>query len=323
MQAKISRATMIRENSTLHPRNQHLDHYNFKKLVIAKPELEPFVGTAPNGTKTIDFSKPQAVRILNAALLKHFYKIEYWEIPSNYLCPPVPGRADYIQNIADLLSKSSNDKIPKGKSVKCMDIGVGANCIYPLIGTREFGWSFIGTDIDQVAIESAQNIISKNPSLKVQIEFRLQANPKGIFYGVFQKDDVVDIAICNPPFHSSQANSESENIRKTSNLKRAQEDTPKRNFGGQQSELWCVGGEKRFIQDMVHQSKEFAKSCLWFTALVSNKDNLYGIKKALAKAKVDEVKVIPMWQGNKASRIIAWTFKNEESRTEWALTRWK
>jgi 23S rRNA (adenine1618-N6)-methyltransferase len=46
--------------------------------------------------------------------------------------PPIPGRADYIHYIADLLA-TTNSGIPKETEYKDWDIGVGANCIYPII----------------------------------------------------------------------------------------------------------------------------------------------------------------------------------------------
>ena len=313
---------MNAEKSKLHPRNQHLGRYNFKKLISTKPELQAFVISNPNGEKSIDFSKPKAVKTLNAALLKQFYKIDYWDIPDDYLCPAVPGRADYIQNIADLLATSFDGKTPRGSAIKCMDIGVGANCIYPIIGGHEFGWSFIGTDIDPLALESAKTIVDRNSNSKMQVEFRLQSNPKGIFYGVFKKDEKVDVTICNPPFFGSQKEASDANLRKTSKLNKSQPEKMNLNFGGRYNEIWCNGGEKRFINDMIHQSKEFGDSCLWFTSLVSKKDNLYGIKKSLSKAKAVEVRTIPMWQGNKVSRIIAWTFHTSESQSQWSQSRW-
>ena len=93
----------------------------------------------PYGKQTINFFNPQAVKALNKALLVTHYGIRYWDIPKNYLCPPIPGRADYIHYIADLIDpegvnmmvKEECDDQPR-RQCRCLDIGVGANCIYPL-----------------------------------------------------------------------------------------------------------------------------------------------------------------------------------------------
>ena len=59
---------------------------------------------------------------------------------------------------------------------------------------------------------------------------------------------------------------------------------------------------------MIEQSVEFADQCLWFSSLVSKKDNLKPLYKILGKAKVTDVKVVKMAHGQKVSRFIAWTF---------------
>ena len=44
------------------------------------------------------------MKALNKALLAHFYAVKHWDIPDGFLCPPVPGRADYVHHLADLLA---------------------------------------------------------------------------------------------------------------------------------------------------------------------------------------------------------------------------
>jgi len=100
--------------SQLHPRSQHRERYNFDELIKSSPELATFVAPNKYGDDSVDFFNPKAVLALNKALLKHHYGVEFWEIPEHYLCPPIPGRADYIHNIADLL-KGTGSEIPKGK----------------------------------------------------------------------------------------------------------------------------------------------------------------------------------------------------------------
>src|SRR5688500_3909142 len=97
-----------KEKIKLHPRNKHRQRYDFTQLISSCPDLAPFVKLNVYNDESIDFFNPEAVKMLNTALLKHFYNIVYWDIPSNYLCPPIPGRADYIHNIADLLGTKNN-----------------------------------------------------------------------------------------------------------------------------------------------------------------------------------------------------------------------
>ncbi len=295
--------------SKLHPRNPFRGQYDFEKLKVTCPELSPFVFRNDYGTQTINFHNPEAVKMLNTALLKHFYKLDFWEIPPQYLCPPIPGRADYIHHIADLLSSSNDGKIPLGEKVRCLDIGVGANCVYPIIGHKTYGWKFVGSDIDPKSVDAAQKIIDSNPSLKNQIEIRFQKNKKDFFKGIIQAEDYFDLTICNPPFHSSAEEAEKGTRRKLKNLTSKEAEETVLNFGGKSNELWTKGGERKFIKNMIRESKEFKNSVKWFSTLVSKQSNLNAIYDALKKVNATEVKTIPMSQGQKNSRIIAWTFK--------------
>ena len=312
-----------KEKTRLHPRNRHRERYDFKPLIVSCPELAQFVRLNMYNDESIDFSNPDAVKMLNKALLKHFYGIDNWDIPQGHLCPPIPGRADYIHHMADLLCGKNFGKIPTGPKIKCLDIGVGANCVYPIIGNKEYGWSFIGSDIDPVAVESANKIIELNPLLKEKIEIRLQVQPNDIFFGILQKDEVIDLSVCNPPFHASLQEARSGNQRKLNNLNPEKITRPILNFGGKQTELWCKGGEEKFVRDMIRQSKFFAASCFWFSTLVSKQSHLRSVYEALKTAEAIEVKTIPVGQGNKSGRIVAWTYLSREQQEEWRITKWE
>jgi 23S rRNA (adenine1618-N6)-methyltransferase len=294
----------------LHPRNQHREGYDFARLVAQTPELEAFTITNPVGLTTINFQDVSAVRMLNRALLKTYYNIGFWDIPDNYLCPPIPGRVDYIHYLADLLACSNNQEIPRGPKIKALDIGTGASLVYPIIGQSEYGWDFTGVDIDPAAIKSAQQICQSN---QLQITLRHQNKRENIFRGVIEPHDAFHITLCNPPFHSSMEQADRGTQRKWRNL--GEGDSRKLNFGGQNAELWCPGGEIKFIASMVEQSMEFADQCLWFSSLVSKKDNLRPLNKILAKAKVADFKVVEMAQGQKTSRFIAWTYIKKNQRS--------
>ena len=218
--------------SSLHPKNRHRSRYDFTLLIKANPELTQFVATNIYGDESIDFFNPDAVKALNKAILIQYYGLDYWDIPKNYLCPPIPGRADYIHHIASFIGSRNLAKIPKGRKITCLDIGVGANCVYPIIGNYEYGWSFIGSDIDPTAIHSAQKIIDSNSRLKGNIEIRLQESKIHYFNGIIGHNEEIDLSICNPPFHISQAEAEKGTIRKLRNLKNENIRKPTLNFGG-------------------------------------------------------------------------------------------
>ena len=310
------------EKTVLHPRNKHRERYDFSLLTTACPELSKYVKLNPFGDESIDFANPKAVKWLNKALLKQYYSLEYWDVPSGYLCPPIPGRVDYIHYIGELLGKSNSGKIPVGYKIKCMDIGVGASCIYPVVGNKEYGWSFIGTDIDKAALESANKIISYNAFLKRNVELRFQENPNDIFHGVMERNEPIDIAICNPPFHASLEEAQKGTLRKLSSLNHKKVTTPVLNFGGQSNELWCEGGEERFIRNMIRQSKQFSTNCFWFSTLIAKQVHVASLLEALKTAGAVDVKTIQMGQGTKICRIVAWTFLTPTQQKKWLETRW-
>ncbi|MEV3823640.1 23S rRNA (adenine(1618)-N(6))-methyltransferase RlmF [Aeromonas dhakensis] len=301
--------------SGLHPRNRHQAPYDFAALCLRTPELQPFVFVNPYGASTIDFADPAAVKALNKALLALHYGIQHWDLPAGYLCPPIPGRVDYLHRVADLLAESAG-KVPTGKGVRVLDVGVGANCIYPLLGAREYGWRFVGSDIDPVSVKAASLLANSN-GLGSQIECRLQGRAGDIFQGIVAPRERFALTLCNPPFHASLAEASKGTERKLRNLGKEVKEKPVLNFGGQKAELWCEGGEAAFLAAMINQSRAFAEQCLWFSSLVSKKENLPAAKKALTRVGARQVRVLEMAQGNKVSRVLAWTFFDEAGGREW------
>jgi 23S rRNA (adenine1618-N6)-methyltransferase len=319
--------TPPKEKARLHPLNKHRTRYNFSELIAVYPDLQQYVSPNKFGDDSIDFFNADSVKTLNKALLKQHYNIDFWDIPDGYLCPPIPGRADYIHHIAELLGNSNYGKIPTGNHIKCLDIGVGANCVYPIIGNAEYGWSFIGSDIDEVALNNAKKIIENNSlsfdKLRMTgVELKLQNKPKDSFYGIITKEDRIDVSICNPPFHSSLEEAQKGTLRKLSNLKGEKVSKPALNFGGVNTELWTDGGENKFIRNMVRESKKFAESVFWFTTLVSKQSNLRSIYNALNTEGAVEVKTINMGTGNKTTRIVAWSFLTAEQQKNWRDNKW-
>ena len=278
----------------MHHRNKHHEAYDFKALIQASPELLPFVIKNKKGEDSVDFANPLAVKALNRAILRHYYQVSFWDIPPGFLCPPIPGRADYIHTVADLVDGDA----------RVLDIGVGANCVYPLIGYAEYNWNFVGTDIDPRALSSAKKIVTAN-GLSQKIELRLQPVKQHIFKGVLKKDEKFQLVICNPPFHESQAAAAEGSSRKWRNLGKRDSGL---NFGGQEAELWCPGGEKAFIKKIIVESLLYKEQVDWFTTLVSREAHLPYLQQVLSVNQIVHVKILNLTHGQKKSRILAWRF---------------
>ncbi|EGQ9318147.1 23S rRNA (adenine(1618)-N(6))-methyltransferase RlmF [Vibrio parahaemolyticus] len=315
--------------SGLHESNAHRGRYDFKKLIASEPALASFVIKNPKGEDSINFSDPNAVKMLNKALLAAYYDIDFWDIPEHYLCPPIPGRADYIHRLAELLDGEVKGKY-RHQNVRALDVGVGANCIYPIVGVTQYGWHYTGSDVDPKSIESATDIVERNVALNGKIELVQQMSESHIYRGVIQPNDRFEVTTCNPPFHRSAEDAAMGSQRKLDNLKANQrkkgvkpqnspvkQGKPTLNFGGQNAELWCEGGEAAFIRRMANESQAFSSQVLWFTTLISKKDNVRPMRKQLEKLGVKAIRVVEMSQGQKISRFMAWSFMDKQQRKTW------
>ncbi|XPF96368.1 23S rRNA (adenine(1618)-N(6))-methyltransferase RlmF [Colwellia sp. RE-S-Sl-9] len=320
-----TKPTASKTKNKLHPRNKHKSNYDFNLLCSLTPELKPFVFTNIHNNETIDFSNSEAVFLLNKSLLITNYNISFWDIPEGSLCPPIPGRADYIHYLADLLKETNQNKIPHKEVINVLDIGTGANCIYPIIGTCQYQWEFVGTDVNDASIISAKKIVQQNNSLINKVEIRKQLSPHLIFTGIIKEHEKYDLTLCNPPFHSSEEEACKGSLRKWNNLNKNKNGEPTHNnllnFGGTSNELWCEGGEIAFIKKMIKESLLFSSQVLWFTCLVSKKENIRPLQLALKKVKCFNVKIIKMEQGQKTSRFIAWSFLSSDEVKQWCIDR--
>jgi 23S rRNA (adenine1618-N6)-methyltransferase len=297
----------MEKSKGLHKKNIHNQPYDFKKLIETQPDLKKYIIINKYQNESIDFSDQKSVMALNQALLAHFYNIKSWSIPTGHLCPPIPGRADYIHYISDLLDLS--------KENKGLDIGTGTGCIYPVLGVSLYNMKFVATDIDKKSLAYSKEIINSNISLQDNIELRQQSNSSHIFKNIINPDDSFDFTICNPPFHTSLEEANKGSQRKRKNLNKNKEKKNHKlntsedlNFGGKNAELWCAGGEIVFITTMINESVLYKENCKLFTTLVSKKSNLEYFYKVLKRVNAKDVRAIEMQHGQKSSHILVWKF---------------
>ena len=134
----------------MHPRNRYTKAKpDFGELAEVHPSLKPFlVERRPSSSSsvsvplpshlpyryTIDFSKPEALRELTCATLKHDFKLKI-ELPLDRIIPTVPQRLNYIHWVEDLLMVGRNEggggaelMVPKGNSIRGIDIGMQVHC---------------------------------------------------------------------------------------------------------------------------------------------------------------------------------------------------
>ena len=301
----------------MHPRNRNLDRYKISQLVACLPDLGGYIQKSKRGEDTIDFARPEAVKLLNRAIILSDYGLTHWDFPDENLCPPVPGRADYLHHMADVLRENHFGNIPRGEEVRVLDVGVGATAIYPIIGAVEYGWSFVGSDIEQNSLDNVAAILEGNPKLQGHLELRHQPHPACILRGIVTASDRFTFTMSNPPFHSSAEDAAEGTMRKTRNLQGGKQKNPMLNFSGIEKELIYEGGEMRFIQTLIRESQNYSKNVFWFTTLVSKQSHLKGLYATLKTVRPVEIKTIAMGTGNKSTRILAWTYLTKEERNDW------
>ncbi|MBJ7879980.1 23S rRNA (adenine(1618)-N(6))-methyltransferase RlmF [Gelidibacter salicanalis] len=294
----------------MHKNSLHNKKYDFELLIKNLEVLKPYVFINDYQTKTIDFSNPEAVKALNTALLATHYNIKFWEFPDENLCPPIPSRADYMHHLADVLRRSGLET-----NVNVLDVGTGATCIYALLGNAIYHWNFVGTDIDKKSLEIAQKIIDKN-NLEAAIELRLQNDYQHILKGIIKPTDKFTAAVCNPPFFKSQADAFEATKTKLKGLGK-EGDKVVRNFSGTPTELCYAGGEKAFLHTYLYESSQYKQQCFWYTSLVSNVNHVESMRASLKKLGATEFQVVDMIQGNKVSRIVAWSFLSAQEQNDW------
>lgn len=272
--------------------------------------LKPYVFINDFRTQTIDFSNPEAVKALNTALLYTYYDVKFWEFPDENLCPPIPSRADYMHHLADLLRRSHLET-----DVHVLDVGTGASCIYPLLGHALYNWNFVGTDVDEKSFQIAQKIIDKN-NLGDAIALRFQNDYQHILKGILKPSDKFTAAVCNPPFFKSQTDALEATKTKLKGLGR-ESDKVVRNFSGTPTELCYAGGEKAFLHNYLYESSQYKQQCFWFTSLVSNVSHVKSMEASLKKLGATAFQVLDMIQGNKVSRVVAWSFLTKSEQEDW------
>lgn len=290
---------MEKSSKNLHPLNKFNQDYDFSKLIKHVHVLKKHIQLTPDGRKTIDFKNPESVFLLNKALLESNYSVKGWEILEGSLCPSIPGRVNYIHYLADLIGKQDS------KNTKILDVGTGASLIYPILGNKEYGWKFVGSETHKPSILQAKEIISKNSQLIKAIEIREQEDPKEILKGIIKPGEFYDAVMCNPPFYKSWDDYHT-NLKKKNQKLHNESENSSSNFQGLPNELWYPGGEQKFITQLIYDSFKFKDQIRICSSLVSNKDTLKPLKAILEYHKINNIQITKMTQGNKITRILSW-----------------
>ncbi|KAI4297737.1 hypothetical protein L6164_037608 [Bauhinia variegata] len=331
------------ERPTIHPKNKYSENPpDFSLLASLYPSFQPFVYYSRDGRPRIDWTDFNATRELTRILLLHDHGLNWW-IPDGQLCPTVPNRSNYIHWVEDLLSSNIVPKTNStGVKVRGFDIGTGASCIYPLLGASLLGWTFVGSDVTDVALEWARKNVSSNPQISELIEIRrvesnrntlcLEGFEESVYGGSKMKSsgdfdtEVTPGPLAAPDLHVNKNKiyhgppilvgvvKDDEkfdfcmcNPPFFESLEEAGLN-PKTSCGGTPEEMVCPGGELAFITRIIEDSAVLNHSFRWYTSMVGRKSNLKNLVSKLWEVGVTIVKTTEFVQGKTSRWGLAWSF---------------
>ena len=273
-------------------------HVDFKALSERYPDIlkKEYLIDKGDGRVTLKFEDPKVSIALTRATLKDAFEIEC-EIPEDRLCPPVPNRVNYIKWLNELLSlklvSDSNDS--KREQFTGLDIGVGASCVYPLLGHRICGWNYVGTEIDRKYFEWAMRNVKRN-GFEKHVELRHVKEDDDL---VSERDaEKVDFCMCNPPFFEDEDEVSPH---------------PSRACSGSSNEMITKGGEVKFVSRIIENSLKLGTKLKWYTSMLGRKRSIKTlVRKLRSSNRVKEIVSSVFIQGQTRRWGLAWSFHEVE-----------
>ncbi|KRX68248.1 Methyltransferase-like protein 16, partial [Trichinella sp. T9] len=321
---KIFGVNKMNFNRRMHPRNFYRNNPpNFAELALQYPDFRQHCAIDIYGKVNFNFKNPDAIRALTNVLLKKDFGLSI-EIPPDSLVPRIPGRLNYIHWLQDLAASHFPDE-----SVRCIDIGSGASCIYPLLGAKVCGWKFIAVEKLPDAIECARKNVMKN-NLQNLISVVEVDGPINLYNVVEQlgAEMICSFCMCNPPFFDSQRKEGPGNLSFPS-----RRPAPHSCTVGRHEEMFADGGEVHFVKRIINDSERLRKRvryhkiflllyiftkhnhitfCLFFfgiyTTMLGKKRSLSIVKSMLRNINVTSMCETVFCQGKTQRWAVAWTF---------------
>ena len=271
---------------------------DFLTLIKEFPELKKYILKQNEDNEEefqFDWSNNELSLLMDKSILNYYFDIKYYDIPKGFLIPPIPSRINYINLINSIITKLINDI--DIKNIIGIDIGTGANIIYPILGYSIYKWKFICTEINKEAYNNAKLILQKN-NLENNINIIKQNNKDNIFISILNRENKYIFSMCNPPYYNY------ENEIKLEDKKRDNE----YNF----DEIYYKNGEYGFFQRYFEESICYKNNVFLYTILIGKKINAENIYDKLSSYN-DIIKIYNMQKiltGNNVRYIIYWSFFN-------------
>jgi len=91
---------------------------------------------------------------------------------------------------------------PPPTTVRGIDIGTGASCIYALLGATMNKWQWIATEVDAESFRIAKENVQRN-GLGHLIDVRHVPVGSFLVGNIKPEDGPIEFCVCNPPFFST------------------------------------------------------------------------------------------------------------------------
>lgn len=263
--------------------------------------LRPDPDVTPACAFSLNFKDPEAVRALTCTLLKEDFGLTI-DIPLERLIPTVPLRLNYIHWVEDLIGHQDADKRVLRRGI---DIGTGASCIYPLLGSTLNGWYFLATEVDDMCFNYAKkNVEQNNLSDLIKV---VKVPQKTLLMDALKEESeiIYDFCMCNPPFFANQLEAKGVNSR---NPRRPPPSSV--NTGGI-TEIMAEGGELEFVKRIIHDSLQLKKRLRWYSCMLGKKCSLAPLKEELKIQGVPKVTHTEFCQGRTMRWALAWSFYDD------------
>ncbi|KAK4171446.1 hypothetical protein QBC36DRAFT_295351 [Triangularia setosa] len=284
--------------SDAHFRYLYDEELDFKKL--AEKDVDFAAVLQEHGQ--LDFTDPKAVMQLTKTLLSLDFNLKL-ELPDDRLCPPVPNRHNYIRWLKELMDTSSYE--PPGRPICGLDIGTGASCIYPLLGTTQRpSWSFVATDIDKKSLQYARkNVVMNDLEDRILL---LERQPEDPLIPLRDRDSKkvtrIDFTMMNPPFYESK----DEMLYSAQSKARP----PHSACTGAPVEMVCDGGEVAHVSRMLKESLVLKEEVQWYTSMLGKATSVETLVGKLKANGIDNYAITEFIQGNKTRRwALGWSFE--------------
>ena len=254
-----------------------------------------------NGRVSLNFKDLEAVRALTCTLLREDFGLSI-NIPLERRIPTVPLRLNYIHWVEDLIGHQNSDKSTLRRGI---DIGTGASCIYPLLGTTLNGWYFLATEVDDMCFNYAKKNMEQN-NLSDPIK-AVKVPQKTLLMGTLKEESqiIYDFCMCNPPFFANQLEAKGVNSQ---NPRRPPPSSV--NTGGI-TEIMAEGGELEFVKRIIHDSLQLEKRLRWYSCVLGKKCSLASLKEELHIQRVPNVTSTELCQGRTMRWALAWSFYDD------------